>query len=211
MSGVRVKICGLTRAEDVALALDAGADALGFIFARSPRRLARQDAPRVVPESTGGALRVGVFLDPAVDEVREALASVPLDLLQFHGSEPESFCASFGLPWLKAVRVEAPGDVAAACRRWPGARGLVLDTGGAGGAGGTGRVFDWSLATGSALPVWLAGGLTPDNVGRAIRQVRPWAVDVASGVESSPGVKDPAKVRAFVAAARQAAEASAAT
>lgn len=205
MSGVRVKICGLTRAEDVRVAREAGADALGFIFAASPRRLAAEDAARIVPREAPGILRVGVFLDPSERDVARVLAAVELDLLQFHGSEAQDFCAGFGLPWLKAVRVRAAGDVARACRSWPAARGLLLDTGGAGGAGGTGQVFDWSLATGATLPVWLAGGLTPENVAAAIRQVNPWAVDVSSGVESAPGVKDARRVRAFIRAAREAA------
>jgi phosphoribosylanthranilate isomerase len=209
VSRVRVKICGLTRRADVRIAREAGADALGFIFADSPRRLSPADGARIVPADPCDVLRVGVFLDPAKDEVSEVLRHVPLDLLQFHGSEPEAFCGAFGLPWLKAVRVGRTGDVAAACRRWPGAQGLVLDTGGAGGAGGTGRAFDWSLATGATLPIWLAGGLTPENVGRAIRQVRPFAVDTASGVEAAPGVKDADKVRAFIAAARAEGEAAA--
>lgn len=203
MSNLKVKICGLTRPEDVDAAVLAGADALGFVFTRSPRQVDPESAAALAARVPGGVLRVGLFLDPTPETVEDVLASVPLDLLQFHGSEAPAFCARFGLPFLKAVSMldNDPAEVAAA---YADATGILLDSHAPGGAGGTGRTFDWRQRVDSDKPLWLAGGLNPDNVARAVTEFRPFAVDVSSGVEASPGVKDPDRIRRFIHNARQA-------
>ncbi len=203
MAGVKVKICGLTRAVDVTAAVEAGADYLGFVFARSPRRLEPGAAAELAASAPPGVQRVGLFMNASADAVRDVLAQVPLDLLQFHGDEDNEFCTGFGLPFIKAVSMmdnDPDGLVAA----FPDAAGLLLDSHAPGGAGGTGRTFDWGRRVASDKPLWLAGGLGPDNVAEAVRRFRPWAVDVSSGVESRPGIKDPDRVRQFVLNARSA-------
>ncbi len=201
MNAVRVKICGLTRAADVDAAIEAGADAVGFVFARSPRQIEPAQAAELairVPESI---LRVGLFMHQEGEEIRHILAQVELDLLQFHGDADNDFCRSFGLPFLKAVSA-ASGDAADDITRYPDAAGVLFDTPGEGGAGGTGRTFDWRLVDPVALPLWLAGGLNPENVAAAIAAVQPDWVDVSSGVEDAPGIKNADRVRAFIHAAR---------
>jgi len=205
MSKVKIKICGLTRAEDVRAAVAAGADAVGFVFASSPRRVAIETAVRLSGYVPEGVLRVGLFMDQAGSEVERVVRSVPLDMLQFHGSETERECMPFDKPWLKAVAMEDAGSIERAVRDFPGAAGLLLDSHSTGQRGGSGRQFDWSLSTPVAKRIWLAGGLNADNVGDAIRVVRPYAVDVSSGVEIEPGIKDAARIQAFVKAARRAA------
>ena len=205
MNRVSVKICGLTRAKDVKLAVACGADAIGFVFTNSPRRISPETACRLsscVPE---GVLRVGLFLDQDRSEIDRVLNSVPLDILQFHGSETEQECSAYGLPWLKAVAMQDAGSVKRAERNYPGAMGLLLDSHVTGQRGGSGRVFDWSLSEPVSKPVWLAGGLNAENVGQAIRIVRPFAVDVSSGVETAPGIKDASRITAFIKAVREAA------
>jgi len=204
MNKVKVKICGLTRAEDVQAAVEAGADAVGFVFTASPRRISiatAVDLSRYVP---GGVLRVGLFLDQERSEIERVVNSVPLDLLQFHGNETEQECNLFGLPWLKAVAMEDAGSVQRAQRDYPGAAGLLLDSHSRGERGGSGRVFDWSLSVPESRAIWLAGGLNADNVGQAIRTVKPFAVDVSSGVEIKPGIKDAGMIMAFFKAVRAA-------
>jgi len=204
MNMVKIKICGLTRAEDVQAAVAAGADAVGFVFAASPRRISIETAIRLggyVPE---GVLRVGLFMDQARSEIGQVVSAVPLDLLQFHGSETERECMAFGLPWLKAVAMQDAASLEQAEREFPGAAGLLLDSHAKGRRGGSGRTFDWALAKPAASRIWLAGGLTADNVGEAIRIVRPYAVDVSSGVEVAPGIKDADRIRTFVEAVRHA-------
>ena len=204
MSMVKIKICGLTRAEDVQAAVAAGADAVGFVFAASPRRISIETAIRLAGYVPGGVLRVGLFMDQAGSEIGQVVSAVPLDLLQFHGSETERECMAFNKPWLKAVAMEDAVSVARAEREFPGAAGLLLDSHAKGRRGGSGRTFDWALAKSAACRIWLAGGLTTDNVGVAIRVVRPYAVDVSSGVEVEAGIKDANKIRDFVAAVRHA-------
>jgi phosphoribosylanthranilate isomerase len=206
MKGVAVKICGITSPEDGRMAAEAGADAVGIVFwPGSPRRVDLATASRIAAALPPFVLRVGVFVDADRDELVRAADEAGLDLLQLHGSEPPD--AVEGLPRraLKALRV-GDGFVLAEALRYEGrAAGLVLDTKDAAAPGGTGRSFDWTLAQGVRDRVkflMLAGGLHSGNVAEAIRTVRPDAVDVSSGVESAPGRKDPAKVRAFVAAAR---------
>ena len=202
MSRVRIKICGLTREEDVKAAVAAGADAIGFVFTQSPRRVTSDTAKHLLDYVPDGVLRVGLFLDQDRSEIDRVIDSVPLDVLQFHGSEREADCGVYGLPWLKAVAMENSGSAKRAESDYPGAMGLLLDSHKAGKRGGSGRIFDWSLSAPLSIPVWLAGGLHADNVGEAIRAVRPFAVDVSSGVEVAPGIKDAARISAFVKAVR---------
>ena len=199
MSRTRVKICGITRAQDLRAAVAAGADALGFVFAaRSPRRLGTTQAAELVAEVPAFVSRVGLFLDQEPAEVRSVLAEVRLELLQFHGREPADYCRQFGLPYIKAVAM-APGvDLAAVEQEFNDAAALLLDSHQAGEIGGTGRPFDWSLVRTVHLPLVLAGGLDAGNVAAAVRQVRPWAVDVSSGVEDAPGVKNAARIEQFI-------------
>jgi phosphoribosylanthranilate isomerase len=204
MNRVKIKICGLTRAEDVQAAVNAGADAIGFVFTASPRCISIDKAIELSAYVPGGVLRVGLFLDQDGSEIERVTGSVPLDILQFHGSETEQECCRFKLPWLKAVAMENAESVKQAEQDFPGAAGLLLDSHSKGKRGGSGKLFDWSLSRPVEKPVWLAGGLNADNVTRAIQTVRPYAVDVSSGVESAPGIKDPARLKAFVKAVRQA-------
>ena len=204
MNRVKIKICGLTRVEDVQAAITIGADAIGFVFTASPRRISIDKAIELSAYVPKGVLRVGLFLDQDKSEIERVTRSVSLDILQFHGSETEQFCSSFDMPWLKAVAMEHAGSLKAAEKAFPGAYGLLLDSHSKGGRGGSGKSFDWSLSRPAAKPVWLAGGLSADNVRQAILAVRPFAVDVSSGVESEPGIKDAPRMEAFVRAVRDA-------
>jgi len=203
MSRTRIKICGLTRDEDVRIAVASGADAIGFVFTESPRRVSIETAIRLSSYVPEGVLRVGLFLDQDGSEIDQVVSSVPLDVLQFHGSETEQECSNYGLPWLKAVAMENAGSAKQAELDYPGALGLLLDSHAPGQRGGSGHVFDWSLSSQLSKPVWLAGGLQADNIGEAIRIVRPYAVDVSSGVESAPGIKDANRITAFIRAVRE--------
>jgi phosphoribosylanthranilate isomerase len=200
----RVKICGLTRKADVSAALQAGADALGFVFTeRSKRVINTSRAQELVREVPAFVSRVGLFMDQDAAAVAHVLASVPLTLLQFHGSEEAGFCRQFGLPYIKAVSMGTEPMVALAEQEYEDAAGLLLDSHAPGGSGGTGQVFDWTMIPKISLPLILAGGLTPVNVGRAVRQVKPWAVDVSSGVEDTPGHKNAAKMQTFIKEAKR--------
>ena len=200
---VKIKICGLTRDEDVRSAIAAGADAVGFVFTDSPRRISIDTAIRLMSYVPEDVLRVGLFLDQDRSEIARVVNSVPLDMLQFHGSETETECSAFDLPWLKAVAMENAESVMQAERDYPGAMGLLLDSHTTGKRGGSGKVFDWSLSRPLTKPVWLAGGLNAENVGQAIRVVRPYAVDVSSGVEVAPGIKDALRIMTFIKAVRE--------
>ncbi len=202
----RVKICGITRIEDGLAAAAAGADAIGLVFdPASPRRVTPAAARGIVAALPPFVTAVGLFVDAAAEAVREALGAVPLDLLQFHGSEPPEFCRSFRRPYLKAIRMRPGVDPHADARCYADASGLLLDSFSPVAAGGTGECFDWSRVPGDlAKPVILAGGLDPANVAEAIARVRPYAVDVSSGVERSKGIKDAAKIAAFLRAVAQA-------
>lgn len=204
MNRVKIKICGLTRVQDLQAAVKAGADAIGFVFAASPRQISIDKAQKLSAYVPAGVLRVGLFMNQDRSEIERVTESVPLDILQFHGSETEQECGRFKLPWLKAVAMENAESVIQAEQDFPGAAGLLLDSHSKGKRGGSGRLFDWSLSRPVGKPVWLAGGLNAENVERAIHIVRPYAVDVSSGVESEPGIKDPARMKAFVKAVRQA-------
>ena len=203
MSSIKVKICGLTRDEDVKAAVAAGADAIGFVFTASPRRISIDTAIRLSSYVPEGVLRVGLFLDQDRSEIDQVINSVSLDVLQFHGSETEQECCVFGLPWLKAVAMENAESAKQAESEYPGAMGLLLDSHATGKRGGSGKVFDWSLSRPIAKPIWLAGGLNSANVAQAIHVVRPFAVDVSSGVEVAPGIKDASRIHTFIEAVRE--------
>ncbi len=196
----RVKICGITRMEDALAACEAGADALGFVFyARSPRAVTPEAAREMALALPPFVSRVGLFVDAAPETVAAVLDVVPLDLLQFHGDECPADCASFGRPYLKAVPMAAGLNPVAYMDTYPHAAGFLLDSHGNGKTGGTGQTFDWErIPRDLHHCLVLAGGLNPDNVAEAVRRVRPWAVDVSSGVEARPGIKDPARMQAFV-------------
>jgi phosphoribosylanthranilate isomerase len=202
----RVKICGITRIEDLRAACDAGADALGFVFYdKSPRHVSIETAAALVRAVPPFVQTVGLFVDAGPARIESVLAAVPLDLLQFHGDESPAACARYGRPWIKAIRVTPGMDLLECAVDFGAARGLLLDAFVPGVPGGTGERFDWSLIpAGLPLPVVLSGGLTPDNVAEAVRRVRPWAVDVSSGVEASKGIKDAHKLARFVANAKEA-------
>ena len=203
MNTTRVKICGLTRPEDVDAAIAAGADALGFVFTpRSKRFLETGRARQLAARVPAFIARVGLFMDQDAEAVERVLAEVPLSLLQFHGDESRDFCAAFGLPYIKALGMAAPAAVERASE-YNDAAALLLDSHEAGAPGGTGQTFDWDAIPVLPKPVVLAGGLTPENVGRAVQQVKPWAVDVSSGVEDAPGVKNADKMSKFITEAKR--------
>ncbi|MCK0508929.1 phosphoribosylanthranilate isomerase [Aromatoleum anaerobium] len=205
MARTRIKICGLTRAEDVRSAVEAGADAIGLVFyPPSPRFVSFETAAELAALVPPFVTTVGLFVNPDPAFVTAALSRVPLQLLQFHGDEDDSDCAHHGRPWVKAARVRPGVDLVEFSACHPGASGLLLDAF-VEGYGGGGKVFDWTLIpAGLDKPLILSGGLDPDNVGEAIRRVRPWAVDVSSGVESGKGIKDAARIAAFIAGVRHA-------
>lgn len=201
----RIKICGLTREEDVDAAVTVGADAIGFVFyPPSPRCVTPQRAAELARRLPPFVAAVGLFVNAAPEDVQAILDLVPLHILQFHGDEAEPDCARYRRPYLKAARVTPDLDLVQYAARYPTAHALLLDAF-VEGYGGGGRTFDWSLIP-SCLPrpVVLSGGLDAANVGDAVRRVRPAAVDVSSGVEVAKGIKDAGKIAAFVAAVRAA-------
>ncbi len=203
----RIKICGITSKEEARIAAQAGADAIGVVFyPPSPRAVTIEAAATIVAALPPFVTAVGLFVNPRAEEVRAVLERVPLSLLQFHGQESAEFCRQFGVPYLKAFPATAATPWRTHAHAYDDAAGWLVDTPSAQ-HGGTGQTFDWSLLPPPQerpVPLVLAGGLTPENVGAAIRQVHPWAVDVSSGVERAKGVKDRAKIEAFVAAVRAA-------
>ncbi|NIR59265.1 MAG: phosphoribosylanthranilate isomerase [Gammaproteobacteria bacterium] len=196
----RIKICGITRPEDAALAARLGVDAVGLVFhPPSPRHLTPARAAAIVTALPAFVTPVAVFMDADPETVRAVLDEVPVAMLQFHGAESPQMCAAWGLPYIKAVPMADTEDVAVYGERYRHAAGLLCDSHGSGRAAGRGRTFEWSrLGAASARALILAGGLDADNVAAAVSAVRPYAVDVSSGVESEPGVKDPDRMRAFV-------------
>lgn len=206
MIRTRVKICGITRPEDGVATAQVGVDAIGLMFyAGSSRRVSLEQARRVADALPPFVTIVGVFVDPRPGDVEAVLAAVPLQLLQFHGDESPQFCEAFALPYMKAVRVRPGLDLVQYASRFSRAKALLLDAFVQGAHGGTGQSFDWSLVPpGLGLPLVLSGGLNPENVADAIRRVRPWAVDVSSGVELAMGVKDPQRIAAFMQGVRSA-------
>ncbi|MBI5069368.1 MAG: phosphoribosylanthranilate isomerase [Deltaproteobacteria bacterium] len=204
MSSVRVKICGITRLEDALAAAELGADALGFNFwPGSKRHVDPETAQAIVGRLPPFVTPVGVFVNQEPTEVLHLCALSRVTVVQLHGDEEPRDCAGHVMPVIKAFRVSGPADLAP-IPRYHRAAAILLDAPGDG-YGGSGQTFDWALArqaTGGK-PILLAGGLTPDNVAAAVRAVRPWAVDVASGVESAPGIKDHDKLARFIRAAKE--------
>lgn len=200
----RIKICGLREPAHARLAAEAGADAIGLVFyGRSPRHVQAEAAADVAAALPPYVMAVGLFVDAPAAEIDATLARVPLDLLQFQGDEPPEFCERFGRPYVRAVRMEEGVDLLEYARRFKRAKALLLDAHVPGVPGGTGRTFDWKrVPRNLPIPLILSGGLDAGNVADAIREARPWAVDVSSGVESSRGVKDPAKIVAFIRSVR---------
>lgn len=207
MSRTKVKICGVTTAEDAAAAVAAGADAIGVIFAPSKRQVTIPEAAQVFRGVPAGVARIGVFVDAQPQEVEAAVAACSLDAVEFSGEESPESCMGVSVPVIKTLHVGEDFDLAIAMRPYEGAVwAFLLDTAAAGARGGTGVIFDWRSV--APLPeytlVFVAGGLNPDNVADAVRALRPHAVDVSSGVEASPGEKDHDKVRAFISAVAEA-------
>jgi phosphoribosylanthranilate isomerase len=196
----RVKICGIRELAHARVAADAGADAIGLVFyGPSPRCVTIEEAKKVTDALPPFVTSVALFVNAEAAEISRILAAVPIDTLQFHGDEPPDFCARFGRPFVRAVRMEAGVDLIEYARRFSAARALLLDAHVPGTPGGTGLTFDWAaIPRNIPIPLILSGGLAAENVGAAIRAVRPWAVDVSSGVESGRGVKDPAKIVEFI-------------
>jgi phosphoribosylanthranilate isomerase len=205
----RVKICGITSVTDGLMAAEAGADMIGLMFyEHSPRHITLAQAVEIARALPPLVLRVGVFVNPEEGLVTRAIGDCGLSLLQFHGDETSDFCTQFGVMSLKALRVRDEESLAALEHFQTDA--FLLDACAKSGLGGTGETFNWDLAVKAqkfGKPIFLAGGMTPENVAEAVRRVRPFAVDVSSGVESAPGKKDAAKVRAFIKAAKGAGEA----
>jgi phosphoribosylanthranilate isomerase len=201
-----VKICGITRIEDAYAAIRAGAQAIGLVFYRpSPRYIDPVAAAALIRALPPFITTVGLFVDAAPDEVRATLAQAPVQLLQFHGAETPDYCRQFGWPYMKAVRMGPEVDLLQYARDYHDAKALLLDAYVEGLHGGSGVAFDWSrIPAGLPVPVILSGGLTAENVAEAVRQVRPSAVDVSSGVESAKGVKDASRIAAFIAGVRNA-------
>jgi phosphoribosylanthranilate isomerase len=199
---VRIKFCGLTRAEDVRRAVDLGIDAVGFVLTRRSRRFVEPAAARLLRDLLPPFVAaVALVMDDDAAWVREVIGIVRPDLLQFHGSEEAAFCEAFDRPYLKAVPMASTGDLAAFAARHPRAAGFLLDSHAAGEPGGSGAAFDWTRVPARfERPLILAGGLQAGDVAEALRAVRPWAVDVSSGIESAPGIKDAERMRRFVAA-----------
>lgn len=196
----RVKICGITRIEDALEAVKQGADAIGLVFyPQSPRYVTPEQAAAIASKIPAFVSIVGLFVDADAAKIKQVLSKVRLDLLQFHGDEPPAQCRQFSIPYMKAVRVKTDTNLVQYAAEYADAKALLLDAFAEGVPGGTGQVFDWTLIPQNlALPVVLAGGLNAENVGQAISHVKPYAVDVSGGVEVSKGIKDAAKIAAFM-------------
>lgn len=199
----RVKFCGFTNLETALVAVEAGASALGFVFYEpSPRNISPAQAAAIIQQLPPFVTSVGLFVNPKASFVEEVLAQVPLDLLQFHGDEPESFCQQFKRPYIKALRMRAGLNPEQEAQKWPSARGILLDAYTAGVPGGTGEVFDWKRfpKPNSKFNWILAGGLTPANAAQAFKATQAYALDVSGGVELAKGIKCPSKIQAFMQA-----------
>jgi phosphoribosylanthranilate isomerase len=201
----RIKICGITRVHDLRSAVDLGVDALGFVFyPPSPRCLSAERAAELLGAVPPFVTTVGLFVNAEAATVRRTLDRVPLQLLQFHGEEDAAYCRQFGRPYIKAARMRPGFDLVEYAASFPDARGLLLDAF-VEGYGGAGQVFDWRMIPDRLpLPLILSGGLEAANIEAAIRAVKPWAVDVSSGVETGKGIKDAAKMAAFITGVRNA-------
>ncbi len=196
----RIKICGITRAEDAWAAVQAGADALGFVFyPPSPRYVEAREAASIIRSLPPFITSVALFVNADRETIAGVLEETGIDLIQFHGNECPDYCAEHGRPWIKAVRMKDDVDLDKLARDYAGARALLLDAYHPGVPGGTGEAFDWGrIPAELAGRIVLAGGLTPDNVAEAVRQVRPYAVDVSGGVEAGKGIKDADKIKRFI-------------
>lgn len=202
----RVKICGITRSSDAQAAADRGADAIGLVFYRpSPRYVSLEQARDIAMRTPAFVATVAVFVNPSREEVERVILECGVTLLQFHGDEPPGFCAGFSRPYIKAARIRPGLDLLKYLSPYADARAWMLDAFHDDLWGGTGGAFDWGLApVQAARPLVLSGGLTADNVAGAIRRVRPYAVDVSSGVEAKKGIKDAARIAAFIGAVKHA-------
>lgn len=201
----RIKICGVTTPAIAASACAAGADALGLVFyPPSKRAVTAEHSAEIVAAMAPLVTSVGLFVDPTAAEVEAVLAVCSLDCLQFHGCETAAFCSQFQRPYIKAVSMRPDVDIPAVLAEHAGARAFLFDAWREDAPGGTGETFDWRRLPDVQRPWMLAGGLSPDNVGAAIEQLAPPAVDVSGGVENAPGVKDPVRIRRFIDAVRKA-------
>ena len=205
-SSTRIKICGITRHEDATAAAAAGADAIGFVFYRNSPRYVDPDRAKAIAAAVPPFVSiVGLFVDADAADVEASLRAFRVDYLQFHGDENKDYCSQFGVPFLKAVRVRPGLDLLHYAIDFSAARALLLDAFVDGVPGGTGQKFDWNLIPRNLpLPIVLSGGLSPDNITEAVRRVRPWAVDVSSGVEAAKGIKDADKIKQFIRGVRNA-------
>ncbi len=204
MNRVRSKFCGITRAEDAQFAAAIGVDALGFVFTRQSRRFVEPAlASQILRELPPFVTAVALFMDDEPAWIRQVISITRPNTLQFHGNESVADCVSHGLPYLKAVPMATVTDVASYAAGFPGAAGFLLDAHASGEPGGQGTRFDWSKRPQLDRPLIVAGGLDADNVGEAIRRLRPFAVDVSSGIESAPGIKDATRMQAFIDAVRK--------
>lgn len=197
---IRCKMCGITRPEDAQYAAALGVDAIGLVFfSGSKRAVSSQQAQAVVRALPPFVGAVGLFVNATVEEVQTVLNQVPLDVLQFHGDEPAAFCRQFHRPYIKAVRVGCVADIQNAAHSYPDARALLFDASVNGQYGGTGQTFDWRLLPENINRPWiLSGGLNPDNITQAIAATSAVAVDISSGIEAAPGIKDAAKMMALM-------------
>jgi phosphoribosylanthranilate isomerase len=202
----RVKICGITREDDALAAVESGADAIGFVFFKSsPRSIDVERAAQIARRLPPFVTSVGLFVDADDEFIARVVAEVGVDLLQFHGQETPADCGRHRRPWIRAVRMRPDTDLMTVQADYAAGRGLLLDAYRPGLPGGTGATFDWArIPPALASQIVLAGGLRPDNVGDAVRRVRPFAVDVSGGVEAEKGIKDPQKIRAFIEEVRRA-------
>lgn len=205
MNRTRVKICGITRVEDARAAVDSGADALGLVFySKSPRYVELSVAANIARTTGPFVTIVGLFVNAGEAQVREAVKTVGLDMLQFHGDEDEVYCAQFERPYIKAIRMSPELDVKEVMTKYPSARGFLFDAWNKDKYGGTGETFEWDRlsilkeSVDTDIPFILAGGLTPENVDQAVAAVKPYAIDVSGGVELSPGIKSPELIQQFI-------------
>jgi len=204
MTSIRVKICGITRPIDAISAVKLGADAIGFVFdPTSKRAVSIADANAIIRELPPFITKVGLFVDASSKFIKSILEEVDINLLQFHGEESQADCICYSKPYIKAIKIQEKINLQERVNKFDGASGVVLDSFVSGIAGGTGQTFNWDLIDrGIKKPIILAGGLNPDNVYDAIQRVKPYAVDVSSGVESEPGIKDHKKLMKFIRRAK---------